>query len=77
MNFLRKNWLTLLLSVFLVSMFLFPDFRAFVQRQILMKPSLEKVEKDVTFTAEEMNIQLKGGMFLMRIWQILRTKSFS
>ncbi len=25
-----------------------------------MKPSLEKVEKDVTFTAEEMNIQLKG-----------------
>ena len=60
MNFLRKNWLTLLLSVFLVSMFLFPDFRAFVQRQILMKPSLEKVEKDVTFTAEEMNIQLKG-----------------
>ncbi len=60
MNFLRKNWLTLLLSVFLVFMFLFPDFRAFVQRQILMKPSLEKVEKDVTFTAEEMNIQLKG-----------------
>ena len=60
MNFLRKNWLTLLLSVFLVSMFLFPDFRAFVQRQILMKPSLEKVEKDVTFTTEEMNIQLKG-----------------
>ena len=60
MNFLRKNWLTLLLSVFLVSMFLFPDFRAFVQRQILMKPSLEKVENEVTFNSEELNLQLKG-----------------
>lgn len=60
MNFLRKNWLTLLLSVFLVSLFIFPDFKEFIKRQILMKASLEKVENDVTFSAEEMNVQLKG-----------------
>lgn len=60
MNFLKKNWLSLLLSAFLVSMFLFPDFRAFIQRQILMKPSLEKVENDITFSSEELNVHLKG-----------------
>ena len=60
MNFLRKNWLTLLLTVFVVALFVFPDFKAFIQRQILMKPSLEKVENEVTFSPEEMNVQLKG-----------------
>lgn len=60
MDFLRKNWLTLLLTVFVVALFVFPDFKAFIQRQILMKPSLEKVENEVTFSPAEMNVQLKG-----------------
>lgn len=60
MNFLKKNWLTLLLAAFVVAIFLFPDFKAFIQRQILMKPSLEKVENDITFAPEELNVQLKG-----------------
>ena len=46
MNFLKKNWLTLLLTAFLLSILLIPSFKEFVQRQILMKPSLEKVEND-------------------------------
>mgnify|MGYP000219774570 CR=1 FL=1 len=60
MTFLKKNWLTLLLAAFLVSIFVFPDFKAFIQRQILMKPSLEKVENEVTFSAQELNLPLKG-----------------
>lgn len=60
MNFLRKNWLTLLLTAFLLAVLLIPSFKEFVTRQILMKPSLEKVENEVTFTPEELNLQLKG-----------------
>lgn len=60
MNFLKKNWLTLLLTAFLLSILLIPSFKEFVQRQILMKPSLEKVENEVTFSPEELNLQLKG-----------------
>ena len=60
MNFLKKNWITLLLTAFLLSILLIPSFKEFVTRQILMKPSLEKVENEVTFTSEELNIQLKG-----------------
>lgn len=60
MNFLKKNWFTLLLTAFLLAILLIPSFKEFVQRQILMKPSLEKVENEITFTPEEMNLQLKG-----------------
>ena len=60
MNFLRKNWLTLLLTGFLLAVLLIPSFKEFITRQILMKPSLEKVENEVTFTPEELNLQLKG-----------------
>ena len=60
MNFLKKNWLTLLLTAFLLSILLIPSFKEFVQRQILMKPSLEKVENEVTFSPEELKLQLKG-----------------
>lgn len=60
MNFFKKNWSTLLMTAFLVVVLLVPDFRAFLQRQILMKPSLEKVQDEVTITDEEMDIQLKG-----------------
>lgn len=60
MNFLKKNWLTLLLTTFLLAVLLIPSFKEFVIRQILMKPSLEKVENEITFTPEEMNLPLKG-----------------
>ena len=60
MNFLKKNWITLSLTAFLLAILLIPSFKEFVTRQILMKPSLEKVENEVTFTSEELNIQLKG-----------------
>ena len=60
MNFLKKNWITLLLTAFLLSILLIPSFKEFVQRQILMKPSLEKVENEVTFSPEELKLQLKG-----------------
>lgn len=60
MNFLKKNWITLSLTAFLLAILLIPSFKEFVTRQILMKPSLEKVENEVTFTPEELNIQLKG-----------------
>jgi len=60
MNFLKKNWITLSLTAFLLAVLLIPSFKEFVTRQILMKPSLEKVENEVTFTPEELNIQLKG-----------------
>ena len=60
MNFLKKNWLTLLLTTFLLAILLIPSFKEFVTRQILMKPSLEKVENEVTFNSEELNLQLKG-----------------
>ena len=60
MNFLKKNWLTILLTAFLLSILLIPSFKEFVQRQILMKPSLEKVENEVTFSPEELKLQLKG-----------------
>ena len=60
MNFLKKNWLTLLLTAFFFFFLLIPSFKEFVQRQILMKPSLEKVENEVTFSPEELNLQLKG-----------------
>jgi len=60
MNFLKKNWLTLLLTAFLLAILLIPSFKEFVTRQILMKPSLEKVENEVTFSPEELNLQLKG-----------------
>jgi hypothetical protein len=60
MNFLKKNWITLLLTAFLLAILLIPSFKEFVQRQILMKPSLEKVENEVTFSPEELNLQLKG-----------------
>lgn len=60
MNFLKKNAFTLLLTGFLLALLLLPDFRAFVVRQILMKPTLEKVENEVTLTDEEMQLPLKG-----------------
>ena len=60
MNFLKKNWITLSLTAFLLAILLIPSFKEFVTRQILMKPSLEKVENEVTFTPEELNLQLKG-----------------
>lgn len=60
MNFLKKNWITLSLTAFLLAVLLIPSFKEFVTRQILMKPSLEKVENEVTFTLEELNLQLKG-----------------
>ena len=60
MNFLKKNWITLSLTAFLLAVLLIPSFKEFVTRQILMKPSLEKVENEVTFTPEELNLQLKG-----------------
>lgn len=60
MNFLKKNWLTLLLTAFLLAFLLIPSFKEFVQRQILMKPALEKIENEVTFTPDELNLQLKG-----------------
>ncbi len=60
MKFFKKNWLTLLLTAFLLAVLLIPSFKEFVTRQILMKPSLEKVENEVTFSPEEMNLQLKG-----------------
>ena len=60
MNFLKKNWITLSLTAFLLAVLLIPSFKEFLTRQILMKPSLEKVENEVTFTPEELNLQLKG-----------------
>lgn len=60
MNFLRKNWITLILLGFLLAVLLIPDFKDFVKRQILMKPALEKIDNAVTFTPEERNLQLKG-----------------
>ena len=60
MNFLKKNWITLSLTAFLLAILLIPSFKEFVTRQILMKPSLEEVENEVTFTPEELNLQLKG-----------------
>lgn len=60
MNFLKKNWLTLILTAFLLAILLIPDFKEFVTRQILMKPSLEKVENEITFTPKELNLPLKG-----------------
>ena len=60
MNFLRKNWFSLLLASFVMAMLLIPSFKEFVIRQILMKPTLEKTENVLTFSDEEMNLQLKG-----------------
>lgn len=60
MNFLRRNWFSLVLGLFVMAMLLVPSFKEFVIRQILMKPTLEKTENAVTFSAEEMNLQLKG-----------------
>ncbi len=37
-----------------------PDLRNFVKEQITNSASLKKVENEVTFTPEEMNLQLKG-----------------
>lgn len=60
MNFWKKNWLMLLLTVVLISVLTIPDLRTFVQRQILMKPSLEKVENEIMVNDDELDIQLKG-----------------
>ena len=60
MNFLKKNWFFLLLAALLVVFLSVPDLRNFVKEQITNSASLKKVENEVTFTPEEMNLQLKG-----------------
>lgn len=60
MNFLKKNWLTLSLTALLLAVMLVPSFKEWVTRQILMKPTLEKIENEVTFTPEELQLTLKG-----------------
>lgn len=60
MNFLKKNWIVFLLTVLLVSVLLIPDVRDFMSNQITNNASLEKVENEVTFSPEELNLQLKG-----------------
>lgn len=60
MNFLKKNLFFLLLTGFLVAVFLIPDLRTFVTRQILMKPALEKVEEEVTLPKQDLDIDLMG-----------------
>jgi len=60
MNFFKKNWFFLLLAALLVVFISVPDLRNFVKEQITNSASLKKVENEVTFTPEEMNLQLKG-----------------
>lgn len=60
MKFIKKNWVFLLLAFFVSAILLQPDLREFAKRQIFMKPALDKLDKDLTFSAEELNLELKG-----------------
>ncbi|MCU7539990.1 TlpA family protein disulfide reductase [Riemerella anatipestifer] len=60
MNFLKKNFIFLLLTALLLSVFLFPKFGDFVKSQLLMKPAIEKLDNALLITDEEFDISLKG-----------------
>ncbi|SEF52836.1 Thiol-disulfide isomerase or thioredoxin [Halpernia humi] len=60
MNFLKKNIFYLILTAFMIAVFAIPKFGDFVRGQILMSPSISKVESEITFSDSDYNIALKG-----------------
>lgn len=60
MKFNFKTVLILLVGIVSVSYFLFPDFKNFVQKNLFLNATIDKLEQSVTLSAEEMDVELKG-----------------
>lgn len=60
MGFIKKNFWTVILFILLGLVAFVPSVKEFFQRQLLMKPALEKLDSEITVNAVDYNIQLKG-----------------
>lgn len=54
-----KIWILVLVAIVAV-IFLVPGLRNFFKDQVMMKPTVEKLNNEVTVTDAEYNIELKG-----------------
>ena len=59
-NFFRKNIWNIVFVAVMAAVIFIPDVRAFVQRQLLMKPTMEKLDSEVTLTDADYDIVLRG-----------------
>ena len=60
MTFIKKNIGNILFAVFILIFFFVPGVREFIQRQLLMKPSLETMEEKIQLTDEDYHLPLRG-----------------
>jgi thiol-disulfide isomerase/thioredoxin len=60
MKFFKKNIFYFALTAFMIVVFTIPKFGDFVRRQILMSPSISKVQDEITVSENDYDIQLKG-----------------
>ncbi|MBP7174300.1 MAG: TlpA family protein disulfide reductase [Cloacibacterium sp.] len=60
MKFIKKNIGNILFVIFILVFFFVPGVREFIQRQLLMKPSLETTTEKIQLKDEDYNLQLKG-----------------
>lgn len=60
MKFLKKNIFYLILVAFLVAILTIPQLGDFVRSQIMMSPSISKVEDAITVSDADYNVVLKG-----------------
>lgn len=60
MRFLKKNIIFLVLTAFLLAVLLIPQFGDFVRSQILMKPTIDKVQAETMVSDADYDIDLKG-----------------
>lgn len=60
MKFIKKNLLFIILSAFLIAVLAIPKFGDFVRGQILMSPSIEKVQNEITLSDTDFDVVLQG-----------------
>lgn len=60
MKFIKKNIGNILFVIFILVFFFVPGVREFIQRQLIMKPSLETTTEKIQLKDEDYNLQLKG-----------------
>lgn len=60
MKFLKKNIFYFILTGFLIAVFTIPKFGDFIRGQILMSPSISKVQDAITVSDADYNVALKG-----------------
>lgn len=59
-NFLKKNLIYIVLSIFALLVLFVPSVKEFIQKQILMSPSFKKLESETVLMEQEMDFPMKG-----------------